>query len=206
MGAVPVPLASRPGGQHLANEREDRWDRVEWTSPVREIAAALQVSRQRVYQVMAERGVPRRRWGALRTQLLRLDTRSLTAAQAAAHVGCSVEYARDILRAAGRSYRRVDRSAKGDCRYAGFASWLRRRYAYSAGTVKTLCVRCRRVERAHALRLDRILVRPEALADLSRLLETESARAARRSVANNDRFAIRRYAEFVRTGRRSAEG
>jgi hypothetical protein len=172
---------------------------VDWAVPVREIATQLHVSRQRVYQVMAERGIPRRRrWGIRRAQLTGLDTTRLTVAQAAARVGCSAEYARAVLRAAGKPYRLAGRDPQVARRYLGFRAWLRTRYRYGPGTIQTLCTRCRRVEREHHLRLDQVLARPDGLAQVYRRLTTDPARGTGtpRAALNNDRLAMRRYAEF----------
>jgi hypothetical protein len=113
-GGTPVgQLAERQVADRMHQPAASRWDAVDWTTPVRQIAAALHVSRQRVYQVMAARGIPRRRWGVLRAQLLALDTTRLTASEAAARVGCSAEYARILLRSTGKRYRRAGRVAAG---------------------------------------------------------------------------------------------
>jgi hypothetical protein len=89
-----------------------------------------------------------------------------------------VEYAQAVLRAAGKHYRRASRNRARDWRYTGFAAWLWQYYSYAVGTIHTLCTRCRRVERSHALRLDRVLVRPGGLSEVYRLLDMDATRTA----------------------------
>jgi hypothetical protein len=170
---------------------------VDWTVPVRAIAAQLRVSRQRVYQVMAERGVPRRRGDTKKSQLLRLDTTRLTVAEAAARVGCTVNHAWNVLRTAGRRARRA--TSLQDPRYAAFAAWLAQHDTLANSTIQTLCTRCRRVERAHGVCLDRVVARPGGLARLCQWVAAEPARSQRDHprALYNDRLALRRYAEFL---------
>ena len=177
----------------------DRWDRVDWSLSPRQIAAALQVSRQRVYQVMAARGVPRQSRGTRRAVLLSLDTRALTLAEAAARAGCSVPYAHRVLRAAGKQYQSDRRHAAPERRFAAWAAWLRARYGYAPTTLQNLQTRCRRVERTHTLRLDRVLRQSGGLARVSRHLEGDAIglRGQQRSALYNNRLAVRRYAEFL---------
>ncbi len=174
-----------------------RWPGIDWSQPVRQIAAALHVSRQRVYQVMEAQGVPRHPWGTLRPRLLALDTTHLTLAEVAARVDCSIQYARTVLQKAGKRWRRPEGDAGN--RYAMFAAWLRRQHAYTPGTIHGLCTRCRRVERVQRLRLDAVLTQSGGVARVLRRLESDPARAAkaRRNALWNDRLAIRRYAEFL---------
>jgi hypothetical protein len=174
----------------------DRWGAVDWSQPVRHIAAQLQVSRQRVYQVMTERGVPRQPWGQIRDRLAALDTTSLTAAEAAAQVGCSVNYLRTLLRQAGRRCRRP--RPAGNPRFAAFAAYLREHRAYAAGTIHGVCTRCGRVERSYGLQLDRVLAPPEGLARLYRRIDADPSLGVLRL---NFRFAVRRYAEFLQAHR-----
>jgi hypothetical protein len=195
-GCPPRLLRGRARGPDVQG---DRWSSVDWTVPVRTLAARLHVSRQRVYQVMAERGIPRGR--GVRAKLLGLETASLTAAEAAAAVGCSVNYARTVAHAAGRRYRRT--ASIGDPRYDRFTAWLAARYAYASGTIQNLCTRCRRVERAHGHCLDRILANPGGLQQVLQQVKRASKRGSSRRPAaaiHNDWLALRRYAEFLRAG------
>jgi hypothetical protein len=170
-----------------------RWDRVDWAQPVRQIAAILQVSRQRVYQVMVARGVSRQPWGVISARLKTLDTRACTAAEIAAQVGASKGYVQAILRRLGRPYRRMRRHATP--RYPAFIAWLEGRRKYAPGTIYNLCTRCHRIERAHSLQLERALARPGGLAAVCRQIDAEPARS--RPARSNDRMAVRRYAEFL---------
>ncbi len=185
----------------MGTERVD-WRRINWDRPVAEIAAAMGVSRQRVHQVLQRFGFPPTSQRFKRARLLALDTAHLTIAEAAAVAGCSVSYARQVLRRARRPCRPVDPEKQAKViRYRPFHDWLQAHYLYAPSTVEGLCCWCRRIERTCGVVLAETLERPGGLLATLNLVE-----AFRTSLMPKDpmtahlptyRFAVRRYAEFL---------
>jgi hypothetical protein len=182
---------------------DDRWQAVNWAWPVTRIAAALRVSRQRVYQVIAARGIQRPRV-SIRRRLADLETAPRTVSEIASLLGYSRDYVRGALRATGRPYRRPCRPAAAEGAYAPFAAWLAQRGHCAPATVRALCTRCRRVEAVYGLHLRAVLGDGEGLA---RLLERVRATPAallepgtQPAMLNSYRTAVRRYAAFLAAG------